>query len=54
MIKEARSPESQCRRSFVDIVEPLKQNRFEIVAGVDSKEVSAFVAEVQPAEQSGH
>jgi hypothetical protein len=54
MIKEARSPESQCCRSFVDIVERPKQNPFEIVVGVDSDEISAFVAQVQSAEQSDH
>jgi hypothetical protein len=54
MVEDGRSPESQCRRSFVDIVERLKQNGFEIVAGVDSEEVSAFVARVESAEQSGN
>jgi hypothetical protein len=53
MIEEVRLPESQCRLSFVDIIEDLKENRFEIVAGVDSEEVSAFVAPVESAEQSG-
>jgi hypothetical protein len=54
MIEDGRLPESQCRLSFVDIVERLKENRFGIVAGVDSEEVSAFVARVESAEQSGH
>jgi serine/threonine protein kinase len=40
-------------QSFVDIVERLKANRFEIMAGVDCEEVSAFVTSVESAEQSG-
>jgi serine/threonine protein kinase len=39
-------------QSFVDIVDRLKANRFEILGGVDSEEVSAFVALVESAEQS--
>jgi serine/threonine protein kinase len=54
MIEEGRWAESHCRLSFVDIVQCLKENRFEIVAGVDSEEVSAFVARVESAEQSGN
>jgi serine/threonine protein kinase len=53
MIEDGRSPESQRRLSFVNIVERLKKNRFEIMAGVDSEEVVAFVAWVESAEQSG-
>jgi hypothetical protein len=53
MIEEGRSPESQRGLSFVDVVERLKENRFEIVAGVDSEEVAAFVAWVESVEQSG-
>jgi serine/threonine protein kinase len=52
MIAEGQSPEPQRRLSFVGIVERLKENRFEIMAGVNSKEVSAFVAWVESAEQS--
>jgi serine/threonine protein kinase len=54
MIEDGRSPASHCRLSFVDIVERLKRNRFAIMAGVDSEEVSAFVAQVESAEQSGN
>jgi hypothetical protein len=54
MMEDGRSPESQRRLSFVDIVELLKENRFEIVAGVDSEEVAAFLARVESAEQSGN
>jgi ribosomal protein L6P/L9E len=54
IIEDGRSRESQCRLSFVDIVERLKENRFAIVAGVDSEEVSAFAARVESAEQSGN
>jgi hypothetical protein len=54
MIEDGRSPESQSRLSFVDIVKRLKEDRFEIVPGVDSEEVSAFVARVESAEQSGN
>jgi serine/threonine protein kinase len=53
MIEEGRSPDSRRRLSFVRIVERLKENRFEIVAGVDSQEVAAFVAWVESVEQSG-
>jgi hypothetical protein len=54
IIADGRSSESQCRLSFVAIVKRLKENRFEIVAGVDSVEISAFVARVESAEQSGN
>jgi serine/threonine protein kinase len=54
MIEEGRLPESECRLSFVDIVGCLKENGFEIVAGVDSEEVSEFVARVESAEQSAN
>jgi hypothetical protein len=54
MIADGRSQESQYGLSLVDIVERLKENRFAIVAGVDSEEVSAFVARVESAEQSGY
>jgi hypothetical protein len=37
-----------------DMVGRLKANRFGIVSGVDAEEVSAFVARVESAEQSGH
>jgi serine/threonine protein kinase len=41
---------SQRWRSFIDIVELLKQNGFQITAGVDSGEVAAFVSWVESAE----
>jgi hypothetical protein len=42
LIEDGRSPESVRRLSFVGIVNRLKENRFQITAGVDSDEVSAF------------
>jgi hypothetical protein len=53
MIKDGRSPESARSLSFAAIVESLKENRFEITAGVDSDAVSAFVSWVESSEQSG-
>jgi hypothetical protein len=47
MIEDEGSPESVRRLSFVDIVARLKENCFEIMAGVDSDEVSAFVSRVK-------
>jgi hypothetical protein len=52
MIEDGRSPESQHRLSFLDIIERLKRNRFAIVAGVDLEEVSAFVARAESAVRS--
>jgi serine/threonine protein kinase len=52
MVKDGRSPESASRLSFAEIVECLKENRFEIMAGVDSDEVSAFVSRVESSEQA--
>jgi hypothetical protein len=54
MVEDVRLPKSQCHRWFVDFVRRLKENRFAIVSGVDAEEVSAFVARVESAEQSGH
>jgi serine/threonine protein kinase len=51
MIKDGGSPESARRLSFAEIVAELKANRFEIMAGVDSDEVSAFVSRVESSEQ---
>jgi hypothetical protein len=45
MIEDGRLPESACRLSFAEIVAWLKANRFEIMASVDSDDVSAFVRE---------
>jgi hypothetical protein len=53
MIKDGRSPESTRRLSFAEIVESLKENRFEIMAGVDFDEVSAFVCRVESSVQAG-
>jgi hypothetical protein len=36
------------------MIRRLKENGFGIVSGVDAEEVSAFVARVESAEQSGH
>jgi hypothetical protein len=52
MIEDGRSPGSALRRSFVDIVARLKANRFEIIAGVDSDDVSAFASLVASSEQA--
>jgi serine/threonine protein kinase len=43
MIERGQSLDSQVKLSFVDIFEILKDNDFEILEGVDSKEVSNFV-----------
>jgi hypothetical protein len=53
MIEERRSPESARRLSFAEIVTWLEANRFEIMTGVDSDEVSAFVSRVESPEQAG-
>jgi hypothetical protein len=54
MIEDVRLPESHCRLSFVDVISRHKEIGFEIVAGVDAEEVSAFAARVESAEQSVH
>jgi hypothetical protein len=53
MIEDGRSPESARRLSFAEIVAQLKANRFQIMAGVDSDEVSAFVSRVESSQQAG-
>jgi serine/threonine protein kinase len=53
IIEEGRSPESRHNLSFVDIVESLKAERFQIMAGVDFDEVSAFVSWVESSEEAG-
>jgi serine/threonine protein kinase len=53
MIEDVRSPKSKCGLSFVDIVAELKENHFEIMAGVDSDEVSAFVSRIESLQQAG-
>jgi hypothetical protein len=50
MIDDGRSSKSACSLSFAAIVESLKENCFEIMAGVDSDEVSAFVSLVKSAD----
>jgi hypothetical protein len=52
MIEDWRSPESARCLSFAEIVERLKANRFEIMADVDSDEVSAFISRVELSEQA--
>jgi serine/threonine protein kinase len=52
MIEDGRSPESVRRLSFVGIANCLKENRFQITAGVDSDEVSAFVSWVESRKQA--
>jgi hypothetical protein len=41
------------RLSFAEVVARLKARRFEIMAGVDSDEVSTFVSRVESSEQVG-
>jgi hypothetical protein len=53
MIEDGRSPKSARRLSFAEIVARLKARRFEIMAGVDSEEVSAFLNRVESSEQAG-
>jgi hypothetical protein len=53
VIEDGRSRESVHCLSFVDIVARLKANRFEIMAGINSGEVSAFVSWVESLVQAG-
>jgi hypothetical protein len=50
-IEEERSPAPTAVRSFADILQSLRENRFAILAGVDSAEVCAFVDSVESSEQ---
>jgi hypothetical protein len=52
IIRDELSSNSKWGNSFRDIFDILKQNEFQIVRGVDSAEVSAFVSRVELAEQS--
>jgi hypothetical protein len=52
IIKDGQSPKLNGDLSFAEIVARLKANRFEIMASVDSDEVSAFVSRVESSEQS--
>jgi hypothetical protein len=54
MIENSRSPQSARRLLFAEIVARLKANRFEIMAGVDSDEVLAFVSGIELSEQAGN
>jgi hypothetical protein len=47
MIENGRSPEFTRRLSLAEIVSQPKESRFEITAGVDSDEVSAFISWVE-------
>jgi hypothetical protein len=53
VIEDVQSPGSQGVLSFVDIVARLKENHFEVVAGVDSEEVAGWVSWDESVEQSG-
>jgi hypothetical protein len=53
IIEDAQSTNSESQLSFVDIVDRLKRNHFQIMSGVDSEEVSRFVSWVASSEQSG-
>jgi tRNA A-37 threonylcarbamoyl transferase component Bud32 len=53
IIKDGVSGEPNSRRSFIDILRILKENRFKILPGVDSEEVSEFVDLVESSEKSG-
>jgi hypothetical protein len=53
MIQDGRSPEPARRLSFAEIVARVKASRFEIMGGVDSDAVSAFVSRVESSEQGG-
>jgi hypothetical protein len=52
IIERGFSSNSRRDNSFVEILEILKQNRFEIVADVDRDEVLEFVSWVELSEQS--
>jgi serine/threonine protein kinase len=53
MIEKELSPNSDGKRSFIDIFESLEGGGFRILADVDSEDVAEFVNRVQLAEQSG-
>jgi hypothetical protein len=52
IIERRLSDDSRRANSFVEIFEILKQNRCEIVAGVDCDEVLKFVSWIELSEQS--
>jgi hypothetical protein len=53
LVEDGWSLESNRNLSFVDIVARLKEKCFEITAGADSDEVSAFVSWVESPERGG-
>jgi serine/threonine protein kinase len=53
MIEDGGPRKSKFGLSFAEIVARRKENRFEIIAGVDSYVVSAFVSWVESLEQGG-
>jgi hypothetical protein len=53
MIEDGRTPESARYLSLAEIVARLRENRFQIMAGVDSDEVSAFVSRIKSSEEAG-
>jgi serine/threonine protein kinase len=53
LIEDVRLPKSRGSLSFVEIVARLKANRFKIMAGVDSDEVSEFISCIESSEQGG-
>jgi serine/threonine protein kinase len=53
IIEDAQLTKPKRLLSFVDIVDRLKKNHFQITLGVDSEEVLRFVSWVESSEQSG-
>jgi hypothetical protein len=53
LIEDGQLPKSRGGLSLAEIVARLKENRCEILEGVDSDEVSAFVSRVESSEQAG-
>jgi hypothetical protein len=53
MIDEGLCPRSDRELSFIAIIEALKKNDFQIVAGVEAAEVTSFVEWIESGEQSG-
>jgi hypothetical protein len=53
IIEDGQSTKSQCQLSFVDIIDRLKKNHFQITPCVDSDEVFRLISWVESSEQSG-
>jgi hypothetical protein len=53
IIEAGRSQKSHCQLSFIDIIDRLKANDFQILSGVDAEEVSTFVRWVESSEETG-